>query len=200
MDNKVIENTPKINMNSVNVHGIRSYVKRQKMFTWLKRKHADIYFLQETYSTKEVEKQWSQEWKGKVVFSHGTNHSKGVALLIKENFECEINVCKADLNGRFLIVDLNIQGQSMLFINVYAPCSDKPKDQVDFWNKLSSSILEINNWEEKQIICGGDINFLMNIYLDRSGGNPQHDDNVMRSIQNFLEVFDLVDIWRVRNP
>ena len=40
----------------------------------------------------------------------------------------------------------------------------------------------------------------MNIGLDRAGGNPSHDNNVLRAIHNFLDTFDLVDIWRVRNP
>ena len=29
-------------------------------------------------------------------------------------------------------MDVNIQGQRMLLVNVYAPCIDKPNDQVEF--------------------------------------------------------------------
>ena len=88
----------------------------------------------------------------------------------------------------------------MLLVNVYAPCIDKPNDQVEFWNNLTSLILHFDNLDEKLIWCGGDINFLMNIGLDRSGGNPRHNEDVARAVQNFINTFDLVDIWWVRNP
>ena len=103
-----MNNFPKMNMISVNVHGIRTYVKRQKMFTWLSRKTADIIFLQETYSSVDIEKVWQREWKGDIVFSHGTNHSKGVAMLFKGNVDYEVKHCKTDKNGRYIIMDVDI--------------------------------------------------------------------------------------------
>ena len=95
---------------------------------------------------------------------------------------------------------MNVKGESFLIINVYAPCVGKPKEQVEFWNKLALTVSNIENVHNKNIVCGGDINFLMNIGLDRAGGNPRHDDNVVHAIKNFIDGFDLVDIWRVRNP
>ena len=190
-----------VNLMSLNVRGIRTYFKRKKVFNWLTKKNADIIFLQETYSTNEIEKKWSNEWKPwKCVFSNGTNHSKGVAILIKNTLDYEIKYCMSDPNGRFIILDINVKGESFLIVNVYAPCVSKPKDQTEFWNQLSLHISNIENVHEKNIVCGGDINFLMNIGLDRAGGNPRHDDNVMHAIHNFLDGLELVDIWRIRNP
>ena len=40
---------------SVNVRGIRSLEKRKSIFAWLVKQQADICFLQETYSNKELE-------------------------------------------------------------------------------------------------------------------------------------------------
>ena len=125
---------------------------------------------------------------------------KGVAILFKENVEYEVKQCNIDKNGRYIIMDVDIQGQRMLLVNVYAPCIDKPNDQVEFWNKMTSLILDFDNLDERLILCGGDINFLMNIGLDRSGGNPRQNEDVARAVQNFINTFDLVDIWRVRNP
>ena len=71
-------------------------------------------------------------------------------------------------------MDVDIQGQRMLLVNVYAPCIDKPNDQVEFWNKMTSLILDFENLDERLILCGGDINFLMNIGLDRAGGGVIH--------------------------
>ena len=74
---------------SLNVRGIRLSIKRKALFMWLTRQKADIIFLQETYSTKEVEDIWNTKYKGKSFYSHGTNHSCGVMILIKDDLEFE---------------------------------------------------------------------------------------------------------------
>ena len=43
---------------SLNVRGIRSATKRKALFMWLEEQKADIIFLQETYSTPEIEDLW----------------------------------------------------------------------------------------------------------------------------------------------
>ena len=40
---------------SLNARGIRSFEKRKAVFGWLWNQKVDLCFLQETYSTKEVE-------------------------------------------------------------------------------------------------------------------------------------------------
>ena len=40
---------------SLNARRIRSFEKRKAVFGWLLKQKADLFFLQETYSTKEVE-------------------------------------------------------------------------------------------------------------------------------------------------
>ena len=97
-----------------------------------------------------------------------------------------------------LLLMLMLMVKKFLIVNVYAPCVSKTKGQVKFLNQLSSHISNIDNVFGKNIVCGGDTNFLMNIGLDRAGGNPSHDESVL--LRNFLDTFDLVDIWRVRNP
>ena len=56
------------NIISVNVKGIRTFAKRQKGFNWLAKKRVDIIWLQETYSTIEVERYWKHRWKGGTYF------------------------------------------------------------------------------------------------------------------------------------
>ena len=181
-------------MIAVNVHGIRSYTKRQKVFNWLTRKNVDIMLLQETYSTKEVERYWKQQWKGKMVFSHGTNHSKGVTILFNEKFDFEIKHSIVDQNGRFIILDIEIQGHPFILVNVYFPCASKPRKQELMWDNLRKFISEIDNYEDKCVLMGGDFNVLMNIHLDRDGRNPRYDERVMQKIECFMDDYDLVDI------
>ena len=54
---------------------------------WLLTKQkADIVFLQETSSSFEDEKIWDTQWKGKMLFSHRSHHSKNTR---KEELDIE---------------------------------------------------------------------------------------------------------------
>ena len=68
---------------SLNVRGIRSFEKRKAVFNWLYKSRADICFLQETYSTPEVEKTVER----RNLFLTYSCHSKGTMILIKEQLD-----------------------------------------------------------------------------------------------------------------
>ena len=93
---------------SLNVRGISNFHKRRTMFTWCRKRKADIIFLQETHSKKDSEKQWANEWGGKAFFSHGSPNSCGVAILIRNNFNCVIQKSIVDPQGRFIILKAGI--------------------------------------------------------------------------------------------
>ena len=95
---------------SLNVRGIRSSTKRKAFFLWLNKQKADIIFLQETYCTKEVEAIWKTQYKGKVFYSHGTNHSHGVMILIKDDFEFDLKSFVLDPDGRYILINAAVQG------------------------------------------------------------------------------------------
>ena len=76
---------------SLNVRGIWNYDKRKAIFLWISKQNADDIFLQETYSTKEVEHFWRLQWKGEIFFAHGSEHSKGVMILTKEGLDIKIS-------------------------------------------------------------------------------------------------------------
>ena len=68
---------------SWNVRGINDETKRKLVFGFLRNTKSNLMLLQETYSTKEVETRWTREWGNRIIFAHGTNHSKGVMILFK---------------------------------------------------------------------------------------------------------------------
>ena len=70
---------------SLNVRGIRAVEKRKSIFNWLINQNVDICFLQETYSTADVVNQWKKQWRGEGFFSHGSNHSHGVAIFVRKS-------------------------------------------------------------------------------------------------------------------
>ena len=85
---------------SLNVRGINNFHKRRAIFTWCRKRKADVIFLQETHSKEESEKQWVNEWSGKIVYSHGSPNSCGVAVLIRNGFNCIIHNTIIDPSGR----------------------------------------------------------------------------------------------------
>ena len=60
---------------SLNVRGLNKTIKRRQVFRWLHQQKSDVVFLQETYSSAQNVKSWEAEWGGKMIGSHGTNHS-----------------------------------------------------------------------------------------------------------------------------
>ena len=67
----------------------------------------DIIFLQATYSTKEAEDIWNTQYNGKNFYSHGTNHSCGVMILIKDDLEFEFK--SSDTKGRYILIDASVR-------------------------------------------------------------------------------------------
>jgi len=69
---------------SLNVRGVGNRLKRLKTINWLQSSSANIIFIQETHSQPGNEKMWENEWKGKILFSHGAGNAWGVTILLKK--------------------------------------------------------------------------------------------------------------------
>ncbi len=81
-------------------------------------------------------------------------------------------------------------------MNVYAP------NKTSEHNLSSQHKDELDNMcmdENCSMIVGGDFNVIMDPKLDGYGGNPRLKKSV-KKIENICSSYDLVDIWRVRNP
>ena len=64
-----------------------------------------------TYSTKEVENNWKRQWKGPMFFAHGSNHSCGVLVLVRDSLEFEMKSIITDDNGRYILLNhAKVQG------------------------------------------------------------------------------------------
>ena len=96
------------------------------------KQKVDLCFLQETYSTKEVENIWKKQWKGEKFFSHGSERSRGVFILIKNSLEFELISVRSDKEGRFNFLEALVQDQKFLFVNIYAP--NKSSEQTLFFD------------------------------------------------------------------
>ena len=190
----VFRNNLKFKAISLNVRGIRAFEKRKSIFNWLINQNADICFLQETYSTADVVNQWKKQWPGEVFFSHGSNHSRGVAIFVRKSLDFKVKSSRVDVEGRYLILEATIQDEPFLLINIYAP--NKSAKQSSFFQALSELISD----EEYQatnykILAGGDFNVGLKLTLDCSGGNLTVKDSVkfvedlVKGIQNIFSIW-----------
>ena len=114
-----------ISIISLNVRGLKNREKRRAIFDFY-RKRADVLCLQETHSDKESCEQWTAEWGGKTVYSHGENNARGTALFIKKAFPCEYSPKYIDNDGRYIIGELDFAGVKIALGSIYAPNTDSP--------------------------------------------------------------------------
>ena len=68
-------------------------------------------------------------------FSHGSNHSRGVLVLIKDNLDFKIHSSKVDSRGRYIFLDAYIQDSPYFLLNIYAP--NKCSEQFLFFKDVS---------------------------------------------------------------
>jgi len=85
-----------------------------------------VTFLQETHTCCENEKLWELEWGGKIIFAHGGNNSKEVAILLKNSLNLKIESQIKDTQNRFFVINLKIEGNVLALANIYAPNKNDP--------------------------------------------------------------------------
>ena len=73
---------------TLNVQGLVSECKREKVFLWCENQDADVIFLQETHCTKPKQHKFKISWKGKSYYAlHDSPFSKGTGILFKEKLD-----------------------------------------------------------------------------------------------------------------
>ena len=186
-----------LNIISFNARGLQNSQKRLSVFKYLKRNECDVAFLQETYSRKEDEVKWVQQWDGCGWFVHGTNHSKGVAILFKKHLGVKIVSKKLDSKGRFVILKCVIREIEMNLINIYAP--NKEKEQVSFLEDLMHVLQAENILNADNNIFAGDWNIVLNNHMDKQGGIDNPKRTSIQKIDEIKQLYNLVDVWRLKN-
>ena len=181
----------KLSLITLNVRGINSSRKRRAIFRQLHRKNASIIFLQETYSTNNLEKAWSNEWGSKIYFCHGSKHSKGVAILFNPKFRVEIEQQIQSEDGRILILQVQVDDLK----HIYTP--NDTSSQITFFRHVQNLLQQFSG---ENIILGGDFNcpFAKD---DKEGGRDLSSrKNVVAEVKLLLSSLDLEDVWRKLHP
>jgi len=181
--------TSAIKFVSFNTQGLQGNSKRKKVFHWLKKKKANIYMLQETHSTSNIETKWHAQWGSKTIFSHGTSEKLGVSIFFNGNFDYEIIDSMVDEHGRFILLDMNINSVHTLVVNIYAP-------NGDFEGFFQNITDRIKSFDCSNIIWGGDFNFVFNIPMDKKGGANVTHFKCRETVEEWMAENDSIDVWR----
>ena len=110
-----------------------------------------------------------KNWGASLFRSHGANNARGVAILIRNNFDCVVEETD-HTNGRFIILKVILTGEQAVLVNVYGPNRDNKL--VDFYH-LALQSLKQNDFDEiENIIMGGDFNCPLNPIFDKKRREP----------------------------
>ena len=178
------------------MRGLRNRNKRRAIFSYLKSQKATIFCLQETYSSPEDEKVWSAEWGGKILFSHGSSHSRGTCILLNpSNVMFHLHSVKQDSEGRLLIAKATVHDKSFFVVSIYAPTDYR--DQDNFIRTLGEQLM--SNTNTSNVIIAGDWNTTLNP-IDKRGGQPWKATNYRNSLVSLMDELNLIDIYRQIHP
>ena len=194
-----VEKSP-LHLLSLNVRGLGNCNKKSSLFHWLNKYHDvqnKILYLQETHVTKAKEGKWEEIWDGKRIFANGTSKSRGVAILLPKSLDYNILEETLDINGRYIALRIEIEGELYGLINGYAPTSDKLEEQM-VWLEKITNILE--NLGDTKIIFGGDINDGLTILDKFIGRNPWKQSKYVLGWKQLCREYQMTDIWRILNP
>jgi len=184
---------------SQNVRGLGNYSKRLKLFNYYSNR-SDIIMFQETHSIKDTNIEWANhlsEWE--ILFSNGKSNSKGVCTAFKRNLGVKIIRNVSSKDGQFLITECMVDELKVFLVNIYAPSTSLEREYLSFLLNLKHNLEDAYD-NISPIIMGGDFNYILDYSIDRKGGTVKKWDKCQKLVNEIINVYDLLDIWRIRNP
>ena len=125
---------------------------------------------------------------GSIIFTHGCSNSRGVAILISNRFNGKILEINPAMDGRKLIIRVEIDSVVFAIMCLYAPNVDNPNFFVDAFN-------EILKLECDQYVIGGDYNLVLNSELDSYNLKTNHVKSA-QMIQDFMQNEGFCNVYR----
>ena len=161
--------TGNFNIATLNVRGaIKKPDKRINILSGIKLNNLDILLLQETHvNNLKIKFEIDRFFDCQSFWSFGSNDSRGVAILLMNNFNYEITKFDTDNEGRILKIVLQTNLGCLNIINIYAP-NDASNRKI-FFKSIDHFFIGAS-----PIILGGDFNCIEDLQLDKIGGNPMN--------------------------
>ena len=98
---------------TLNVNGLNAPTKRQRLAEWIPKKDPYICCLQETHlKTRDTYRLKVKGWKKKF-HANGDQKKAGVAILISDKIDFEIQAVKRDKEGHYIMIKGSIQKEDI---------------------------------------------------------------------------------------
>ena len=181
---------------SINVNGFRSKFKQDSIKDFATKNNVDILLLQETFIdnitlAKSIEQNF--ELNERCIWNFAKADSSGVAIFLFNKNIC-IDHFHTDIYGRVIRLDFSLDGfPNFRIVNAYFP-SD-PTERLEFINNFSQYLCGARN-----LIIGGDFNFVLDTKLDKIGGNLEKGMIGSKPFKTIIEKFNLIDCFRYLYP
>jgi len=179
---------------TLNARGLNNAKKRISLFEWINDQQIDIVLVQESYCTEDFEKRFRLHWDGDIYHSFtNSKHAKGVCILVRKEFRCNIIKIIKDNEGRKMLLKIDIDGDCYDIANLY--CPTVLKDRIEFLRKCTDW-LHANVRDDSNLIVGGDVNCI-DWPTDRVSLETDKSSVYLRKLKN---KFNITDIWKIMNP
>ena len=97
--------------------------------------------MQETHSSINDEKNWCDEFKGELFFSHGKTNSCGVAIGYFGSQQFTIESKKTDNGGRILVLEASLEDKKYILINIYNSNTESEQmETLEHLNRILNTI------------------------------------------------------------
>ena len=169
---------------TLNVRGLKDLVKRKALFLFCKGRKTQCILLQETHSSDSDVKFWTNQWGDRILFSHGTNKSAGVAIYFNR-FPGDIITYRADGEGHWITVVLKVESHFLILTNVYGYRTIAQNKQM--LDKILNTVSELKALHPTDLILmGGDWNMTPDEWKDRwpSKFYSNHYNPIIREFMN----------------
>ena len=178
---------------SANCQGLGDKGKRRDVFNYLKSKKYNIYCLQDTHFTYDIEKEVRTMWGFECFFSSFRSNSRGICVLFNNNFEFKVLKEKGDNNGNYLVLDIQVDNLKITLVSIYGPNIDSPS----FYSDIMSVVDDFRN--ENYIICG-DFNLVLKPEIDYDNYLHVNNPNAREMLLDIIEERSLIDPFRELYP
>ena len=97
--------------------------KRRDLFQYIRSKKYNIACLQDVHIDRNMYSYVKAEWGYNIILSakEGTNASRGVMILINNNFSCDVGQIITDPDGNFVIMELKVLDKKITLASIYGP-------------------------------------------------------------------------------
>ena len=114
--------------------------------------------------------------------------------MLSKTIAYKVLSCDTDVNGRYIILNVEILSDNYSLLNMYAPKIKRPREH--FFATLQEQIAEKSNGVK---ILGGDFNEVLTT-TDRVTQSKYKRNKTLSGLVDLMKHLNLTDIWKLKNP